>query len=238
MNLRAVYDLECFMAPFQATNKVREAFPGLNFYGVKIENLEITEKLLYVKARKKKIQKDFRESYTIDNLKEAYQVKAIRDLFVAMGENPDECLNAVENLAALLLRGGLPSINSAVDSCNLASLQTLMQIDVFDAGKVTGTVVLDLSEAGEAYEAIGMEKEVLTEGLVILRDDEGVISRPMFKDSKKTMITDSTQDVYIITVQYPPIKDEDAGGSCRFSDDFLTGLRRTDSKILQRVSQS
>lgn len=222
MNLRAVYDLECFMVSFQATNKVREAFPGLNFYGVKIENLEITEKLLYVKARKKKIQKDFRESYTTENLKEAYQVKAIRDLFVAMGANPDECLNAVENLAALLLRRGLPSINSAVDSCNLASLQTLMQIGVFDAGKVTGTIVLDLSEAGEAYEAIGMEKEVLTEGLVILRDDESVISRPMFKDSKKTMITGSTQDIYIITVQYPPIKDEDAKKALEVALDLVT----------------
>ncbi len=224
------------MALFQATNKVREKYPGLNFYGVKVDNLEITEKLLYVKARKKKIQKDFRELYTLENLKEASQVKAIRDLFVAMGANPEESLNAVENLALLLSRGGLPSINSVVDSCNLASLQTLMQIGVFDADKVAGAIVLDLSEAGEAYEAIGMEKEVLTEGLVILRDDEGVISRPMFKDSKKTMITTSTENVYIITVQYSPILDEEAKKALEVAVELVTTSSQGSAGAIQKFS--
>ena len=210
------------MALFKATKKVREKYPQLNFYGVKVENLQVTEKLLYVKARKKKIQKDFRDLYTLDNLKAASQVKAIRDLFVAMGSDPEKNLNAVENLAALLLRGGLPSINSVVDSCNLASLQTLMQIGVFDADKAMGAVVLDLSQAGEEYEAIGMEKEVLSEGLVILRDDGGVISRPMFKDSKKTMLTAETQNVYIITVQYSPISDEEAAKALEIAIDLVT----------------
>jgi DNA/RNA-binding domain of Phe-tRNA-synthetase-like protein len=210
------------MALFQVTKKVCEKYSQLNFYGVKVENLQVTEKLLYVKARKKKIQKDFREMYTLDNLKEASQVKAIRDLFLAMGSNPEENLNAVENLASLLLRGGLPSINSVVDSCNLASLHTLMQIGIFDADKVIGAIVLDLSEAGETYEAIGMEKEVLAEGFVILRDDEGVISRPMFKDSKKTMITESTKNVYIITVQYSPIIEEEARQALEVAVDLVT----------------
>ena len=77
------------MALFQVTKKVREKYPDLNFYGVKVENLKVTQKLLYVKARKKKIQRDFREMYTPENLKEAPQVKAIRDLFVAMGADPE-----------------------------------------------------------------------------------------------------------------------------------------------------
>jgi DNA/RNA-binding domain of Phe-tRNA-synthetase-like protein len=224
------------MADFKATLKVRETYPGLNFYGVKVEHLEITQKLLYVKARKKKIQKDFRETYTFENLKAASQVKAIRDLFVAMGANPDETLNAVENLAALLLRGGLPSINSVVDSCNLAALQTLMQIGVFDADKVSGPIVLDLSQAGEAYEAIGMEKEVLTDGLVVLRDDEGVISRPMFKDSKKTMITESTDNVYIITVQYPPISDGEAQKALAVAVDLVTTSSQGSAGAIRKFS--
>jgi len=224
------------MALFKATKKVCETYPQLNFYGVKVENLQVTEKLLYVKARKKKIQKDFREMYTLDNLKAASQVKAIRDLFVAMGSDPEKNLNAVENLAALLLKGGLPSINSVVDSCNLASLQTLMQIGVFDADKAIGAIVLDLSEAGEEYEAIGMEKEVLTEGLVILRDDEGVVSRPMFKDSKKTMITEETKNVAIITVQYSPISDEEAAKALEVAIDLVTTSSQGSAGTIQKFS--
>jgi DNA/RNA-binding domain of Phe-tRNA-synthetase-like protein len=225
------------MARFRATRKVHEKYSGLNFYGVKVENLQVTQKLQYVKARKKKIQKDFRETYTLENLKNTSQVKAIRELFVAMGANPDESLNAVENLAALLLRGGLPSINSVVDSCNLASVQTLMQIGVFDADQVTGTIVLDLSEAGEEYEAIGMEKEVLAEGLVILRDDEGPISRPMFKDSKKTMITESTENVYIITVQHPPISDEEAQKALAVAVDLVTTSSQGSAGAIQKFAE-
>jgi DNA/RNA-binding domain of Phe-tRNA-synthetase-like protein len=225
-----------FVALFKATTKVHGKHPGLNFYGVKVENLQVTEKLLYVKARKKKIQKDFREIYTLDNLKAASQVKAIRDLFTAMGCNPEENLNAVENLAALILKGGLPSINSVVDACNLASLQTLMQIGVFDANKVNGEIVLDLSEAGEEYEAIGLEKEVLTEGLVILRDDDGVISRPMFKDSKRTMITENTYNVYIITVQYLPISYEEVTRALEVAVDLVTASSQGNAGIIQKFS--
>ena len=224
------------MARFKATTQVHEKHPGLNFYGVKVENLQVTDKLMYVKARKKKIQKDFREMYTLDNLKAAAPVKAIRDLFTAMGSDPEKNLNAVENLAALLLRGGLPSINSVVDACNLASLQTLMQIGVFDADKAIGSIVLDLSEAGEEYEAIGMEKEVLSQGLVVLRDDDGVISRPMFKDSKKTMITGETQNVYIITVQYAPISDEKAITALETAVDLVTTSSQGSAGAVQKFS--
>ncbi|MBW2408775.1 MAG: hypothetical protein JRF72_03180 [Deltaproteobacteria bacterium] len=224
------------MARFKATTQVHEKHPGLNFYGVKVENLQVTDKLMYVKARKKKIQKDFREMYTLDNLKAAAPVKAIRDLFTAMGSDPEKNLNAVENLAALLLRGGLPSINSVVDACNLASLQTLMQIGVFDADKAIGSIVLDLSEAGEEYEAIGMEKEVLSQGLVVLRDDDSVISRPMFKDSKKTMITGETQNVYIITVQYAPISDEKAITALETAVDLVTTSSQGSAGAVQKFS--
>jgi DNA/RNA-binding domain of Phe-tRNA-synthetase-like protein len=210
------------MALFQVTKKVRERYPQLNFYGVKVEDVQTTKKLLYVKARKKRIQRDFREMYTLENLKEVPQVKAMRDLFVAMGDDPEKNLTAVENLASLLLRGGLPSINSVVDSCNLASLQTLMPIGVFDSDKVMGSLVLDLSEPGEEYEPIGMEKEVLAEGLLILRDDEGVIFRPMYKDSKKTMITEGTKSVYILTVQYLPILDVEAKKALEVAVDLVT----------------
>jgi DNA/RNA-binding domain of Phe-tRNA-synthetase-like protein len=210
------------MALFQTTKKVQEKYPQLNFYGVQVEGLLTTKKLLYVKARKKRIQKEFREKYNLENLRDVPQIKAIRDLFAAMGVDPWRNVTAVENLGSLLLRGGLPSINSVVDACNLASLRTLLPIGVFDADQVIGDVVLDLSSEGEGYEPIGTEKEVLADGLLILRDDEGVISRPMHKDSKNTMITEGTTNAYIITVQYPPISDEEAMKALEVAVDLVT----------------
>ncbi len=226
------------MTLLQVTKKVREKYPQLNFYGVQVEALQTTKKLLYVKARKKRIQKAFREMYNLEDLKDIPQVKAIRGLFAAMRVDPEGNLTAVENLASLLFGGGLPSINSVVDSCNLASLETLMPIGVFDADKVIGAVVLDLSFKGEEYEPIGMEKEVLADGLLILRDNEGVISRPMHKDSKKTMITEDTGNAYIITVQYPPISDEEAKKALEVAVDLVTTSSQGNAGDIQKFEEA
>jgi DNA/RNA-binding domain of Phe-tRNA-synthetase-like protein len=210
------------MTLFQVAERVRIAYPQLNFYGVKVEDIQPTKKLLYVKARKKKIQKDFREMYNLENLKATSQVKAIRDLFIAMGDDPEENMTSVENLGALLLKGGLPSINSVVDSCNLASIQTLLPIGIYDADKIVGELMLDLSKEGEAYEPIGIDREVLTDGLLILRDNESVISRPMYKDSKKTMITEETKNACIVTIQYFPISDAEPKKALEIAVDLVT----------------
>ncbi len=225
------------MALFRVTKRVRGKYPQLNFYGVKVEDLQATKKLLYVKARKKRIQRDFREMYNLENLKEAPQVKAIRDLFVVMGDDPEENMTAVENLGSLLLKGGLPSINSLVDSCNLASLQTLMPIGIFDADKTIRELMLDLSDAGEEYEPIGIDKEVLAEGLLVLRDDEGVISRPMYKDSKKTMITEETKNAYIITVQYFPISDDEPKRALEIAVDLVTTSSRGGAGVILKFEE-
>jgi len=226
-----------YMALFQVTKRVREKYPALNFYGVKVEDLQATKKLMYVKARKKRIQKDFREMYDLETLKGVHQVKAIRDLFFATGDDPEKSMTAVENLASLVLRSGLPSINSVVDSCNLASLYTLMPIGVYDADKTNGVMVLDLSAEGETYEPIGMEREILSEGLLILRDDEGIISRPMYKDSKKTMITEATKNAYIVTVRYSPISDEEARKALEVAVDLATTSSKGRAGDIQKFQE-
>ena len=78
------------MALFQVTKKVHEIYPYLNFYGVKVENLKVTQKLLYIKARKKRILRDFREMYTFENLKEAPQVKVEAKVEEKVEESKEE----------------------------------------------------------------------------------------------------------------------------------------------------
>jgi hypothetical protein len=62
------------MAFLKVKKRFRERYPRLNFYGVKVENLQVTKKFLYVKAHKKGIQKDFQETYDLDKLKKAGRI--------------------------------------------------------------------------------------------------------------------------------------------------------------------
>lgn len=105
--------------------------------------------------------------------------------------------------------GGVPSINSIVDSCNLASLACQMPVGVFDIDQIEGNLILRLSKEGDTYEPIGRDEESLSDSVVVLADDKGIIARPMYKDSKRTMISHSTKNILIITVKYPSITDQD-----------------------------
>jgi len=188
-------------------NSIKEKFLGLEFWGLQIENVIVTKELQFVTAKRKQIQKIFRNKYNQESIKQEPRVKAIRELFNLMGISEDEP-TAVENLTNLLFKSGLPNINSIVDSCNLASLATCMPVGVFDKDQIKGSMVLRFSQIGDKYEPIGRDLENVPENIIVLADDEGVIARPMYKDSKKTMITLNTKNIYIFTVKYGIISDQ------------------------------
>ncbi|MDP9249628.1 MAG: phenylalanine--tRNA ligase beta subunit-related protein [bacterium] len=195
------------MQNFSLSAEVKQKFPGFKFFGLKIDNVVVSDKLEFTK--KKEILTEFKSKQTPENISSNKLVKSIRELFIAMNVNPDMEPTSVEHLTKILYRNGLPRINSIVDSANIASLGSLMPIGVFDADKMVGDVLLRFSREGEAIEPIGRDKEILNDGILIITDDVGVISRPLYKDSKRTMITKNTKNIYLFTAQYGEAREED-----------------------------
>lgn len=210
------------MTKFVLGEDIKLKFPNFSFWGLPIENVEVTKPLQFVTSKKKKILSEFRTKYTSENIKSVPQVQAVRDLFEKIEVNPDEEPTAVENLTKLIYKGGLPNINSVVDSCNIASIGTLMPIGAFDSDQIIGDLQLRLSLNGEKYIPIGMEEITLKEGILVLADDKGVIARPIYKDSQRTMITLETKNVYIFTAQYPPITDTDVESAFNLAMEIVT----------------
>lgn len=211
------------MTLYKKTQEVKEKFLEFEFFGIEIDNLETRKKLQFVKARKRGIVNTFKQEYSTEDLRDQPKIKAIREIFEAMGVNPEENLTAVENLGKLLIeKDALPAINSVVDSCNLASLETLMPIGVFDADQIKGDIILRLSKEGEKYEPIGKETETLDEGILVLADDDGIIARPLFKDSKRTMITEDTRNILVFTAVNAPIEEKDVLEALEIAAQIIT----------------
>jgi DNA/RNA-binding domain of Phe-tRNA-synthetase-like protein len=210
------------MSKFIIDDDVKTKLPNLSFWGIPITDVEVTKPLQFVKSKKKKVLSEFRNKYTLENIKSVPQVEAVRELFKMIGVDPDSEPTAVENLTVLVYKGGLPNINSVVDSCNIASLGTLMPIGAFDMDSIQGDLQLRLSSSGEKYSPIGMDDITLEDGILVLADDKGIIARPIYKDSKRTMITNQTKNVYIFTAQYPPITDNDVEFALNLAKDFVT----------------
>jgi DNA/RNA-binding domain of Phe-tRNA-synthetase-like protein len=53
------------MTLFQVTKKVREKYPQLNFYGVKVEELKVTKKLLYKDSQKTMVTEATKNVYIL-----------------------------------------------------------------------------------------------------------------------------------------------------------------------------
>ena len=111
-----------------------------------------------------------------------------------------------EALLNRALKGkSLPRINSLVDTGNWCSLDFLLPLGLYDAGRVQGGVTLRRGREGEGYRAIG-DRDINLAGRYLLADDEGSFGSPL-TDSLRTAVTVATTEAVVLiyaTLAYPP----------------------------------
>ncbi|WP_018691206.1 B3/B4 domain-containing protein [Algicola sagamiensis] len=120
------------------------------------------------------------------------------------------------SVANLITRGftkdtiRFPRIHPVVDAVNIAALQTEVSLGVFDAAHVEGNLQLNFSEGGELFQGIGSDKHVeLERNLLVLSDQEKVLSLFSVRDSQTQAIHEETKNVWLLGCQVPGVsKDE------------------------------
>ena len=137
-------------------------------------------------------------------------VQSYRLFYEQMGLDPSRTPPSVQGLVQRFLRGEslskVPVIHPIVDAVNVAAVETMLPLGVFDAGRVRGEIVIDLSLGGERFFPIGGQEVVdLVPGLVVLRDDEKVLSQFCHRDADAQKITMVTQSVWLLGCQVPGI---------------------------------
>lgn len=123
-----------------------------------------------------------------------------RELQKQLGGDP-QMLPAVESLLVRgILKHRFPTVNSVVDAANVVSIKHLVPIGLFDLDKITGNLELTLATSGDQFVPIGKDKPVkLAPGTAVLKDGDGIFSAVGSRDSKRTMITDATQNVLVFS---------------------------------------
>ncbi len=124
-------------------------------------------------------------------------VAETRGMFHRLGVDPTKSRPASEALLRRVLQGkGLPSIQPAVDVCNLASLEHQLPLGLYDRANVKGAIYARIGRPGEGYEGIRKGRVNLA-GRPLLADDEGAFGAPT-ADSARTQISDSTRAVLAV----------------------------------------
>ncbi len=128
-----------------------------------------------------------------------------RDLYKSVGIQPTRTRPSSEALLRRILKGGdLYAISNAVDVCNLASLEFLLPLGLYDLSEIRGDVTLRLGREGEEYPGI-RKGPVHLAGRLGLFDDAGPFGSPT-SDSLRTSITDGTGTLLVAimaTAAYP-----------------------------------
>ena len=174
--------------------EILAAFPGLSVAEGDVGPLSIQEKSPRLEALRDEIVRSVRERYTLERIKDEPLFRAYRDFFWRVGVDPTRTRPASEALVRrILAKKMLPTINTAVDAYNLASIRTGIPITAFDADTLGGDISMQFAEEGEEFLGIGMATPVAVYP---------------YRDSDTTKITLATKRVHIVACGVPGVERE------------------------------
>jgi DNA/RNA-binding domain of Phe-tRNA-synthetase-like protein len=98
---------------------------------------------------------------------------------------------ASEYLVAALAEGRFPTINAAVDACNVVSLHSGLPISLVDLDRIAGALRVQIAPAGTTYPFNPSGQVIDASGLLCLFDEVGPTGTSV-KDAQRTKTHDGT----------------------------------------------
>ncbi len=166
----------------------------------------------------------------LEELKNDPVVRAYRDFYWRIGIDPTKQRPSGEALVRRALRGNIPSINNVVDAGNLASMETLIPIGLYDLDRVKGGLELRYARDGELFLPIGGKEEKLKSNQIVLADSEKVLHVFPHRDSRITMITESTRNVLVAACGVPGVEKERVMKACKMAVEYIKELAGGESE--------
>jgi DNA/RNA-binding domain of Phe-tRNA-synthetase-like protein len=162
-------------------------------------------------------------TYSVDRVKDIPIIRFYRDIMWRLGIDPTKVRVSSEALLRRVLRGGsFPAINNVVDACNLASLETLIPISVFDLSKIRGDLRLRKAKPNEVFVSLDGTERLLTGDEVVLADDSGnILNLYPHRDSKIASVDMNTRSVLVIAYGAPGVPQSLVRGAVERSLKYL-----------------
>ena len=194
---------------------LKDSFPGLRVVELEIDNLIIKRSDQRLDEFKKRKYVEIRENIkSLDEVKQIPVFRAYRDFYWSVGIDPTKTRPAGEALTRRILGGReLPTINTFVDSYNLASAESFVAIAAFDLLSVAKNALrMRKANQGETFHGIGMDSSITLSGNEVVIEDElsaELIAVYPYRDSDASKVTEKTQDVLMMMCGVPGIPDRD-----------------------------
>jgi DNA/RNA-binding domain of Phe-tRNA-synthetase-like protein len=211
-----------------------KAYPGLRVFELRLNQLSITrsdEKLDQFKRTK---QNEIRDRVgSLEAIKNVPVLRAYRDFYWKVGIDPTKTRPAGEALTRRILAGkDLPTINTLVDSYNIASAESSIAIAAFDMQRVNvDSLVMRRAWEGESFLGIGMTSEIKLSGIEVVIEDthsKKLIAIYPYRDSDDSKVTEETSDVLLMMCGVPGIGDEALNNARNLSAEYIQKFCKND----------
>jgi DNA/RNA-binding domain of Phe-tRNA-synthetase-like protein len=138
---------------------------------------------------------------TMDEARKFPPIKALRDAYRALGNDPTRYRGSNEALVRRITQGkDVYRVNTVVDINNLISLETLHSAGTFDLDRVQPPIIFRVGQPGEVYSGIG-RGEIKIEGLPVFADQAGPFGSTT-SDSERTMVRLDTARIMTVVISF------------------------------------
>ncbi len=197
------------MSTLELDPAVRERYPGFLAGYVLISGVTVEPEVEPLNARIAEVVSELQSKHQGAEISAIPEIQAYRTFFKQIGRDPSSYRPAPEYLLRRALEGKFPRINNVVDSCLLASVESMISGGVYDVQRLKGRVRTTLAGPDEKpFDLIDGRKLAPLPGEVILRDEQRIVSAYTIGDSKVPKITFGTSTVLVVFWNAPGIPRE------------------------------
>ncbi len=172
------------------------------------------------------MQQKVRESFSsAEQIRDQNVFRAYRDFFWRVGIDPTKTRPASEALTRRIIAGkSLPTINTLVDSYNLASVESFVAIAAFDVDLISEDLFMRKAREGERFRGIGMQAEIELKGVEVIIEDlqsPKLIAVYPYRDSDDSKVTLQTKKVLLMMCCVPGVPQENLRHASALSKEFV-----------------
>ena len=182
-------------------------YPGLKVLIRNLDKVKIKKTDKKLEIFKKEMITSIQDGYNINLLKNDPTIRAYRNFYWRIGIDPTKLRPASEALIRRIVANKpIPTINTFVDTYNLASIFTCIPLAAFDNKKIEGKLIMRKAHAGETFQGIGMKAPKLIPGhIIIISDQKKPVAIYPYRDADSTKITTDTKEVKLLVCGVPKI---------------------------------
>jgi DNA/RNA-binding domain of Phe-tRNA-synthetase-like protein len=189
----------------EVDQEVSKAYPDLELVVRVVDGLSVVRERKDLEQHKRNLEEAMRTEETADGIKDEPRVRAYRDFFWSLGIDPTKIRPAAEALVRRVVNGRpLPTINTAVDAYNVASVETRVAFGAFDVARLHGDMTMRYAKEGEPFMGIGMGKPKVLDGKELVIDDgEELVAIYPYRDADASKLTEDTEASVVLGCGVP-----------------------------------